>query len=235
LTPPRPISVGVLAVLSLAWLMGPFGCRPDVSETISEFAQADRAAQIRPDYSSTTIPFNIAPLNFAIEEPGELYCVKISSTQGDPIEVFSQRPTIQIPPGPWRALLEANRGQDLTFDMFVKDEKGQWTRYQNMTNKIAPEPIDGFLVYRRMYPTHLWVKGEIGIYCRDLATFDESAVLSGMSVQNACLNCHSFPNSGRCSCYPDGFIRKIHLLSVSNHAKIIIYQDHRMFNYFLVL
>lgn len=195
MTPPRHISAGVLAVLSLAWLMGPLGCRPDVSETISQFAQADRAARIRPDYSSTTIPFNIAPLNFAIEEPGELYCVKIASAKGDHIEVFSQRPTIQIPPEPWHALLNANRGQDLTFEIFAKDEEGQWTRYQSVTNRIAKEEIDGFLVYRRMYPTHLWVKGEIGIYCRDLATFDESAVLSGMSVQNACLNCHSFPKN----------------------------------------
>lgn len=180
----------------LAICLGIFlGCRPEASETISKFTESGRPARIQPDYSSTTIPANIAPLNFAIQEPGQSYCARIYSVQGEPIEVFSHTPTIQIPETSWHSLLESNKGQNLQIDIFTKNEANQWTRFQTITNKIASETIDGFLVYRKMYPTHLRIKGEVGIYCRNLTNFNESVLLSGMSFKNGCLNCHSFPQN----------------------------------------
>lgn len=187
--------ITILVGLSTACLWGFPGCRPEARETISQYKEADRPAKIQPDYSETTIPANIAPLNFAIQEPGQLYCARVSSAQGRPIEVFSRTPTIQIPQKPWHALLESNKGQDLRIDVFSKGHDGQWTRFETITNRIAQEEIDSFLVYRKMYPTHLRIKGEVGIYCRDLTNFQESTVLSGMSVENGCLNCHSFPKN----------------------------------------
>ena len=192
----------IIGLLILVLATGVFGyavlVRPaDRWDSIQEFGQVDREARIRPAYSSTVIPANIAPLNLLIDEPGVAFCARIASSDGDPIEVFSHDGDIEIPAKPWRHLLGRNRGQNLLIDVFVKNEEGRWNRFQPITNLIAQEEIDGYLVYRKMHATHLRVRGEIGIYCRNLSNFKESVVLSSMSYGNGCLNCHSFcQNSG---------------------------------------
>jgi Tol biopolymer transport system component len=166
-------------------------------EPIQHFEQIDRQAHTEPDYSDTVIPPNIAPLNFSVAEPGVAFCAKISSQKGEPIEVFSGDGTIEIPQRRWRDLLGNNKGQDLHVEVFVRNQEGSWHRFQSTRSLIAPEDIDGYLVYRKMPATHLRVRGEMGIYCRNLSTFEESVVLRSTSYENGCLNCHAFPqNSG---------------------------------------
>ena len=46
-------------------------------------ATLDRPPAIRPDYSHTVIPPNIAPLNFVVEEPGTDYLVRIHAPRGE--------------------------------------------------------------------------------------------------------------------------------------------------------
>ena len=65
-----------------------------------------RPPRIRPDYSETVIPPNIAPLNFLVEEPGVEYRVRIHGAEGEDILIGSRSPSIVIPPRPWRELLE---------------------------------------------------------------------------------------------------------------------------------
>ena len=162
---------------------------------IEEFEPLARKARIFPDYSGTAIPPNIAPLNFLIQETGVTFCARISSQQGEVIEVFSRDGVIKIPQKAWHDLLARNKGQTLQLDIFVKKEKDHWSRFQTTTNIITEEAIDGYAVYRKMYPTHLRVRGEVGIYCRELGSFEESVILSGMRFENGCLNCHSFPQN----------------------------------------
>ena len=122
---------------------------------IKEYKSVDRPARIRPDYSETTISWNIAPLNF----------VKIYSKEGPAIEVVSRSPKIEIPETSWRELLTRNKGRELYFEVSAKTEDGQWTRFSPISNKIANEDIDSFLVYRKIYPLH-HVSKEMGIYQR---------------------------------------------------------------------
>jgi len=123
-------------------------------ERIRQWSSVDRQAVIHPDYSGIVCPPNIAPLNFMIEEKGSCYFVKIYSREGEPIEVFSRSPKIIIPVNSWHRLLDANRGEELYFDIFVKAENGQWNRFSVISNKIAKETIDGYLVYRKIHPSH---------------------------------------------------------------------------------
>jgi len=157
------------------------------------FDSIDRPAKIRPDYDGVVLPANIAPLNFIIEEDGLHYCAKIYSQNGRAIEVFSQTGKIIIPQKAWGKLLKANRGGRLYFDIFVKKAKKQWERFATVTNKIADEDIDAFLVYRKINPVHnAW--GKIGIYQRSLSSFKESLILDNRYFKRDCLNCHSFCN-----------------------------------------
>ncbi len=162
------------------------------SDFIGQYNSTDRLPEIRPDYRSTVIPPNIAPLNFLIEEQGSRYCVKIHSKQAPAIEVFTRTPKIIIPQKKWRQLLDKNKGQKLYFDIFVKTPNGQWNKFATITNRIARENIDGFLVYRKMHPTHTQRDGKVAIYQRKLENFNESLVLDNGYYKGGCLNCHAF-------------------------------------------
>ena len=94
----------------------------DEKVVIDSHRTIDRPARIRPDYSGTVVPPNIAPLNFQVCEQGSHYCVKIYSQQGPSIEVFSRSAKIIIPEKAWHKLLSNNKGGQLYCDIFVKKE-----------------------------------------------------------------------------------------------------------------
>ena len=49
----------------------------------------------------------------------------------------------------WRALLTANRGEPLYCDVYARSEEGRWQQFQRITNTIAREDIDPYLLYRK--------------------------------------------------------------------------------------
>lgn len=166
---------------------------------IKQYRSLDQPLQMRPDYSGTVIPPNIAPLNFQVCASGERYCVRIYARRGPTIKIFSRSPNIVIPARPWRELLSQNRSEDLHYDIFVQAQDGTWSLFPTLTNRIGPEAIDPFLVYRRMHPTHYLVSGEVGLYQRDLRNYNETLILKNKHYKHGgCVNCHSF-----CSNSPD--------------------------------
>jgi hypothetical protein len=117
--------------------------------------------------------------------------VRIHTAAGPAVDVFSRTGEMRIPLRPWRALLAGSRGGRISFDIYVKDAEHGWRRFRSISNTIAPEDIDGYLVYRRMKPIYNWWQG-IGVYQRRLVDYGESLVLHGRSFEEGCLNCHSF-------------------------------------------
>lgn len=152
---------------------------------------AGRPARMRPDYANTVVPPNIAPLNFAVEEPGCRYQVRIWADRGDTIQISSDVPGIIIPVGPWHQLLRQNRGSDLRVSIHTRGEQGRWLAYSPVSIAVAEEDIDSYIAYRLMRPQYNFYR-ELGVYQRDLRTYDESVVLHGRSYENGCVNCHSF-------------------------------------------
>ena len=91
----------LVAVLAPALLVLPAVGAWWVSRRVSvDFTTAvteARPARIRPDFSETVVPPNIAPLNFVVEESGTAYGVRIRSEVGEAIEVVGHSPKIIIP------------------------------------------------------------------------------------------------------------------------------------------
>ena len=176
-----------------------YACR-DRKVTITQYSSIDRPAKVQPDYAGSIIPPNIAPLNFVIQQEGAGYFVRIYSEKGKPIEIFTKTPVILIPKRAWHELLDLNRGQRLNMDVYVESgagassSKGEnigWSRFQALTAQIAPEDIDTFLVYRKIRPGHgTW--RNMGIYQRNLSSFDESTILNNGYFKHGCVNCHTF-------------------------------------------
>jgi hypothetical protein len=177
------IYISVLAVILLC------GCNKNVPET---YTTIDQNVSITPDYREITLPPNIAPLNFRIDETAEAYLIKIYGESGKALTVLSSSAKIIIPEKKWRALLAANNGRTLTYEIYLN--KNDWYRYNSFYNHIAKEKVDGYVVYRKIHPSHnSW--SIMGLYQRNLQTFDEETILDNNNFQQGCCHCHAFLNN----------------------------------------
>lgn len=173
--------------------------------------------EIFPDYADLTIPPNIAPLNFMINEPGEKFAVGISAKNGNQIKISGSNPSIQISESDWKKLLSENRGGELNVDVFVRN-KGNWTKYKTIKHRISNDEIDSYLTYRLINSAYvLWF--EMGIYQRNLTNFEESPIIQNKSIGGACVNCHSLSKNN-----PDKFMFHIR----SKFAGTLIYNEGKL-------
>jgi len=185
------ISLGVLAAALAGAACYVLLHRPVV---IGDWPSVGRPPRIRPDWADAVIPPNIAPLNFQVEEEGKEYCVKVHGDQGRPFQVASGSPRIEMPLRPWRDLLGANRGGRVYCDAYVRAADGSWRRFETFSASVAAEPIDRYLVYRRINVLYNFAVG-MSIRQRDLESFDDSLVIDNKSFDGGCVNCHTFLNN----------------------------------------
>lgn len=151
--------------------------------------EANKPAQIFPDYQGVTIPNNIAPLNFVIREKGDDFLVKITPKNGKKIFVSSPDGNIQIPFKAWKEMLKNNGNEKYEVDIYVKTSNS-WNHFNTISNQIAPDAIDGYLMYRFINPANiLW--NEMGIYQRNIESFDVEPIMSNSLTDNNCMHCHS--------------------------------------------
>ena len=181
----------VIIILAGIVIITGLQCVRNSPKAIKEYAEVAVEPRISPDYSEIVIPTNIAPINFRILEQGQRYFVKVRAGSDKAIDIFNKTGQVRIPPSQWRALLESSKGNKIFFDIYVMDTEKNWRKFRSITNTIAKDDIDSYIVYRRMKPIYNWWKG-IGIYQRNLASYDESLVMHGRSFEEGCLNCHSF-------------------------------------------
>ncbi len=145
---------------------------------------------IYPDYAGVTLPCNIAPTNFRVEQAADAYQVVVSSNGKEYYRSVSTDADVVIPEDSWHDMLNDNKGGKVTITIGVK-RQGKWTEYRPITNVISRDTIDSYLAYRLIYPGYeLW--NEMGIYQRDLTNFDENTILDNRSFDKKCVNCHTF-------------------------------------------
>ena len=145
--------------------------------------QTGRPPAIHPDYSGRKIPCNIAPLNFAVAEPGVQYRVRVQGLDGSGFVIASRNGAVNMPLAKWRRLLSANRGREIEFHVFVQGQDGSWRRFQPISNTVSPDPIDSFVVYRLMKPFYTqWL--QMRIVQRDLSSFDPRCLVNSIATAN---------------------------------------------------
>jgi hypothetical protein len=152
----------------------------------------DRIPAIDPDYTSTTIPYNIAPLNFKILEEGKSFFVQFSINDKTFIQTGSKDGIIKIPERKWKKMLYDNKGRQFNIKVFIKDD-GSWSEFETIDNSIAADPVDPYITYRLLYPGYESWK-EIFIKQRSLESFRERSIIENSLVEENCLNCHSYNN-----------------------------------------
>lgn len=153
--------------------------------------QADRQPAIYPDYVGVTIPAGIAPLNFNMADIRfDRMDVVVRGSRGGELHVNGEWADFGI--DEWHALTRQNVGGRLTFTVCAR-AGGAWTRYRDFTIEVSTYPLDDYgLTYRRIPPGYE-VGGNIGIYQRDIHTFEELPIVQETALPGRCFNCHT-PN-----------------------------------------
>ena len=151
----------------------------------------DALPVIYPDYVDVTIPVGIAPLNFAMDDDhATAIDVVVCGTQGGTLHSNGSCTDFDIKQ--WHTLVEQNRGGQLNVTVCAKQD-GQWKRYRDFSIHISETDLpDWGITYRRIAPGYEMF-GLMGIYERELSTFEETTLLDNHSNEGMCINCHT-PN-----------------------------------------
>ena len=165
-------------------VLGIFSC----SDTVPVSKETSEKPILYPDYADVTIPNNIAPLNFKIQnahtEAFAVFCFEEVKLQ-----VKEKKGQFHIPAANWKKLLRKATGKTIQVKLYAKDK--EWLSYPEFSLFIAQEPMDSYLAYRLIEPGYeLW--NQMGIYQRSLETYEQSPIMENKHSGQNCMNCHSF-------------------------------------------
>lgn len=163
-----------------------FSCTPEIKPD----AVKDELPEIFPDYCNVTVPATIAPLNFRMkEEETEGIAATLKGANGEEIREKGKT-HVEFPTKKWTKLLNENIGKELSVTVAAKTNN-KWVQYAEFKIYVSKDPIDHGLAYRLIAPGYeVWSK--MGIYQRELASYDQDAIIENTLLTGSCVNCHSF-------------------------------------------
>ena len=159
------------------------------STAVENAKQEATMPQIYPDYVGVTVPVNIAPLCFNMADESAQYIdAVVTDSHGNSLHAQGEE-SVDFDIDDWHALLEKNGGDSLSVTVSAKYDDG-WHTYSAFSIYVSADSIDYGLCYRLIAPGYeVWSK--MGIYERDLSSFDERALIENTQFEG-CVNCHSF-------------------------------------------
>ena len=170
------------------------GCSSRPSAVPTSFVEVTDTAAIYPDYRDVTIPPNIAPLNFMVNDTladsfvADIGGIVCGATDDGKFDIDSTA---------WRRLLVDHRGKDFQVSIYAHRQKG-WVRHPSFTISVAEEDIDAYVTYRLIEPGYE-LYYQLGIYQRNLTNFDVTTIYENnrdhTSGESHCINCHNFQNN----------------------------------------
>lgn len=177
----------LIGLVGFVGMLGFVGC----ASTPTDVKKTDALPPIYPDYVGVTIPDGIAPLNFNIVDAGvDAVDVQVRGSKGGELHANGAYADFDI--DEWHALTAQNKGGRLTLTVCARKD-GKWLQYKDFVVYVSPYAMDEYgVTYRRIAPGYE-VGGDIGIYQRDIHTFDEYAIMRESAVPGRCFNCHT-PN-----------------------------------------
>ena len=176
-------------LLSCIILLLALGCSENPLEN---FVLSPKNVTIKPDYTDSAIPWNIAPLNFFIHNNGDEFLTITHSHKGKQLKARGRK--VQWNLNDWQQLLEENKGDTLYTEIYIRKGK-QWQKFPVIKNYIAPEDIDHYISYRMIEPSYEMYE-YMTINQRDLTCFDEQILYNNNTLarneQGHCINCHAY-------------------------------------------
>lgn len=179
-----------------------------------------KESRIFPDYEGVTIPTNIAPLNFAIR-PAQKAVAQFQSN-GYAFDVSSSRDgNFIIPEKKWKKLFSGSEGQTIKINILVS-QNGNLEKLKSFSMQVAAEPIDPYIAYRLIEPGYaLW--NEMGIYQRNLESYEQTPIYENKLTGYNCVNCHSF-------CMQDPSKMLFHLRTKNSGTALVLGDEIEILN-----
>lgn len=177
-----------IITLVIGFLLVAAACNPSLPSP-DKVKASPQAPRISPDYTSATVPPNIAPLNFEITET----CDESIATIGDGTDhmLTARGPVVKWSERGWRRLMDENRGRSLTGSVYTR-HGSEWMRRQFEIH-VADEDIDRYFSYRLIEPSFVYFN-QIALNQRDLTSWDVKAIHNNYYVPDEsslqCMNCH---------------------------------------------
>lgn len=166
---------------------------------------------IFPDYIGVTVPVDIAPLNFSVaDDDVTTIDVEIKGSEGGFLHANGDFADFNN--DDWHELLKQNRGGKLLVSVCA-EKNGKWLKYRDFEVFVGNDSLGEWgITYRRIAPGYQ-MYGHMGIYQRELATFEETAIVDNRQLEGGCVNCHTSNRS-----QPDDFVFHVR----SEHGATVI-------------
>lgn len=177
-------------------LMGGMAACTSSPSLPSQFTTVDSLPAIYPDYVGVTVPKNIAPLTFMIEEGQENIVARW--TVGQQEWVIGSEEGVCPSKDQWQDMKEAalKAGAPLNVEVYAESD-GKWTKFKEFSIHVSGDEIDPYISYRLISPSYVTYEG-LTINQRCLENYDEEVIYSNMinttEKDGQCINCHSFQN-----------------------------------------
>ena len=175
-------------LLYTAVCLATIGCAgPTVPEVYTE---SKSLPKIYPDYTNVTIPVNMAPLTFQLDEPADEMIARYAVGDNEMVFADKAQPDMDA----WRTMTEQAKGGAISVDVYAR-HGDQWTRYKPFSIYVSPDSIDSHLSYRLIFPSFVSYEA-LTINQRCLESYDEHVIYDNMlcsfEKDGQCINCHNY-------------------------------------------
>ena len=158
-----------------------------------EYTASPDLPDIYPDYKGVTVPINMAPLTFEMNNRADNMVARF--TVGDE-ELLLEGAKIEPSEDEWQRLVEKALDKNIGVEVYARYD-GEWTKYKPFDIYVSKDSIDPYLSYRLIYPSYVSYE-ELTISQRCLENYDESVIYDNIlcSTEGAsggqCINCHNY-------------------------------------------
>jgi len=158
-------------------------------ESVKDATPIASMPAIYPDYVGVTVPVNISPLDFCMENDSvSLIDVIIADADGHQFHTQGHE-SAGIEVKAWHDLLSHSVGDSLRIQVSAKYPQG-WHSYQPFSIYVSPDSIDYGIAYRLIEPGY-GVYSKMGIYECNLLNGEQTSLIENTQFEG-CVNCHSF-------------------------------------------
>ena len=157
------------------------------------FSKSDKLPVIYPEYTNVTVPINIAPLSFELQQPATQMVARYSF--GDE-EIVCGGEDLKACPDvdQWHQLAQKASGKAINVEVYAEND-GKWTRFKPFEIFVSPDSIDPYISYRLISPSYVTYE-ELTINQRSLENYEENVIydnmLCGDEINGQCINCHNY-------------------------------------------
>ena len=157
----------------------------------AEYTNSNALPKIYPDYADVTVPVNIAPLTFELDQAADEFVARYAF--GDD-EIICGGSEAQPAIDDWRRLTGKAAGKAIEVEVYAREGE-KWTRFKPFRIFVSLDSIDPYISYRLIAPSYITYE-ELTINQRCLENYDESVIYDNMlcsfEKDGQCINCHSY-------------------------------------------